>query len=209
MIKPEDLDFAKLGGLIPAIVQDVRSGDVRMVGYMDRTALEATIRDRFVTFLSRSRGTLWRKGESSGNLLELVDIRADCDSDALLVLARPRGPTCHQGTSSCFGKEGTQGTGFLATLADTVAERAKAEPGESYTARLLDSGTRRIAQKVGEEAVEVALAAASNDTDELVSEAADLLYHLTVLFESAGTSWEAVVTELRRRHDASSATASS
>lgn len=209
MIDPDDLDWVKQGGLIPAIIQDARSGEVRMVGYMDRAALEATLRDGFVTFLSRSRGTLWRKGESSGNVLELVDIRADCDGDALLVLATPRGPTCHLGTSSCFGGEGAQGTGFLAKLADTVADRANAEPSESYTARLLGSGTKRVAQKVGEEAVEVALAAASNDIDELVSEAADLLYHLTVLFQSAGTSWDAVMTELRRRHGASSATASS
>ena len=209
MIDPEELDWAKMDGLIPAIVQHAASGEVRMLGYMDRAALEATIADRFVTFHSRSRGTPWRKGETSGNLLDLVDIRLDCDRDALLILARPRGPTCHTGSDSCFGDDGAPGLGFVATLAETIATRAAADPATSYTARLIGEGVKRLAQKVGEEGVEVALAAVAGDAAELTSEAADLVYHLTVLLEASDSSWDAVVAELRRRHLASRPTASS
>lgn len=209
MINPEQLDWAKMDGLIPAIVQHALTGEVRMLGYMDRAALDATIADRLVTFHSRSRGAPWRKGETSGNLLDLVDIHHDCDRDALLVLVRPRGPTCHTGSASCFGDEGAPGTGFIADLAATVATRAAADPGTSYTARLMGEGMKRLAQKVGEEGVEVALAAVAGDAAELTSEAADLVYHLTVLLEASDSSWEAVIAELKRRHSASKATASS
>lgn len=209
MIDPNSLDWAKMDGLIPAFVQDAASGEVRMLGYMDRTALDATIADKLVTFHSRSRQGIWRKGDTSGNLLDLVGISADCDRDALLVLATPRGPTCHTGTASCFGADGPPGTGFIATLAATVAARATADPATSYTARLLGEGIRRLAQKVGEEGVEVALAATAGDAAELTSEAADLVYHLTVLLHASEASWDAVLAELRRRHAASSATASS
>ena len=209
MINPEKLDWAKMDGLIPAIVQHALTGEVRMLGYMDRAALDATIADRLVTFHSRSRGAPWRKGETSGNLLDLVDIRHDCDRDALLVLVRPRGPTCHTGSASCFGDEGAPGTGFIADLAATVATRAAADPGTSYTARLMGEGMKRLAQKVGEEGVEVALAAVAGDAAELTSEAADLVYHLTVLLEASDSSWDAVIAELQRRHSASKATASS
>jgi len=209
MIDPETLDWGKMEGLIPAIVQHSDSAEVRMLGYMDRAALEATIRDRQVTFHSRSRGGPWRKGETSGNLLDLVDIRTDCDRDALLVTARPRGPTCHTGTTSCFGDDITPASGFLAELAAIVAARAAAPPDQSYTARLFGEGVKRIAQKVGEEGVETALAAVAGDRPELESEAADLLYHLLVLLEASGSSLDAVVAELKRRHPASSATASS
>lgn len=209
MINPEQLDWAKMDGLIPAIVQHALTGEVRMLGYMDRAALDATIADRLVTFHSRSRGAPWRKGETSGNLLDLVDIRHDCDRDALLVLVRPRGPTCHTGSASCFGDEGAPGTGFIADLAATVATRAAADPGTSYTARLMGEGIKRLAQKVGEEGVEVALAAVAGDAAELTSEAADLVYHLTVLLEASDSSWDAVIAELKRRHSASKATASS
>ena len=209
MIDPETLDWAKMGGLIPAIVQDAASGEVRMLGYMDRAALDATIADKLVTFHSRSRNKPWRKGEISGNLLDLVDISADCDRDTILVMASPRGPTCHTGTASCFGSDGPPGTGFLAMLADLIEQRSQADPAASYTARLVASGIKRIAQKVGEEGVEVALAATSGDAAELTSEAADLVYHLTVLLQASDTSWDAVIAELRRRHAASSATASS
>jgi phosphoribosyl-ATP pyrophosphohydrolase/phosphoribosyl-AMP cyclohydrolase len=202
MIDPESLDWVKMDGLIPAIVQHAATGEVRMLGYMDRAALDATIADKLVTFHSRSRGGPWRKGETSGNLL-------DCDRDALLVLATPRGPTCHTGSESCFGDQGAPGTGFIATLADTVASRAAADPANSYTARLIGEGMKRLAQKVGEEGVEVALAATAGDAAELTSEAADLVYHLTVLLQASDTSWEAVIDELKRRHSASSATASS
>ena len=209
MIDPESLDWVKMDGLIPAIVQHAATGEVRMLGYMDRAALDATIADKLVTFHSRSRGGPWRKGETSGNLLDLVDIRFDCDRDALLILATPRGPTCHTGSESCFGDQGAPGTGFIATLADTVASRAAADPANSYTARLIGEGMKRLAQKVGEEGVEVALAATAGDAAELTSEAADLVYHLTVLLQASDTSWEAVIDELKRRHSASSATASS
>lgn len=209
MIDPEILDWAKMGGLIPAIVQDAGSGEVRMLGYMDRAALDATIADRLVTFYSRSRGKPWRKGATSGNLLDLVTIAADCDRDALLILARPRGPTCHTGSASCFGDDGPPGMGFVATLADTVAARADDDPATSYTASLIGQGVKRLAQKVGEEGVEVALAAVAGDADELTSETADLVYHLTVLLEASTSSWGAVIDELKRRHAASKATASS
>lgn len=208
MIDPATLDWDKVDGLIPAVVQDAASGEVRMLGYVDREALDATLRDGFVTFHSRSRGRLWRKGESSGNVLEVVDVRSDCDRDALLILARPHGPTCHTGAVSCFGNNGSPGTGFLADLARLVGERAGADPAESYTARLLAGGVKRISQKVGEEGVEVALAAVAGDAAEVTAETADLVYHLSVLLQAAGSSWEEVTAELRRRH-ASSASASS
>jgi phosphoribosyl-ATP pyrophosphohydrolase/phosphoribosyl-AMP cyclohydrolase len=137
MIDPETLDWDKADGLIPAIVQDAATGEVRMLGYMDRAALDATLRDGFVTFHSRSRGRLWRKGESSGNVLEVVEVRPDCDRDALLILARPHGPTCHTGAPSCFGVYGAPGTGFLGDLARLIGERSGADPAGSYTARLL------------------------------------------------------------------------
>ena len=209
MIDPDSLDWAKMDGLIPAIVQDAASGEVRMLGYMDRAALDATVRDGQVTFFSRSRGGPWRKGETSGNQLDLVSIAADCDRDALLVVARPRGPTCHTGSSSCFGEQQAVGTGFIATLADILAQRATADPGSSYTARLMSEGPKRIAQKVGEEGVEVALAGVAGDAAEVTSEAADLVYHLSLLLQVSGSSWEEVMDELRARHAASSATASS
>lgn len=209
MIDPETLDWDKMDGLIPAIVQHAATAEVRMLGYMDRMALDATIADRLVTFHSRSRGKPWRKGETSGNLLDLVDIRFDCDRDALLILARPRGPTCHTGSASCFGDDGSPGLGFVATLAETVANRAAADPATSYTARLIGEGIKRLAQKVGEEGVEVALAAVAGDAAELTAEAADLIYHLTVLLEASDSSWDAVIAELERRHLASKATASS
>lgn len=206
----DEIDWAKMDGIVPAVVQHAATGQVRMLGYMDRLALEETERSGFVTFFSRSKNRLWRKGESSGNVLELVSVSADCDGDALLVIARPNGPTCHRGSDSCFAETVTPGAGFLAELGDIVAQRSLADPSESYTARLLGSGVKRMAQKVGEEGVEVALAAVGGDGAEVTAEAADLLYHLTVLLQASGSSWEAVTDELRRRHaEASSATASS
>lgn len=209
MIKPETLDWSKMDGLLPAIAQDAASGEVRMLGYCNRAALEATLDTRVVTFFSRSRGELWVKGETSGNRLELIDARADCDRDAILFLVRALGPTCHFGTDSCFGDEGPPGAGYLAALGQTIAGRRSADPASSYTARLLAQGVKRIAQKVGEEGVETALAAVAGDLGELDSESADLLYHLLVLLEASGSSLDRVVTELRCRHPASSATASS
>ncbi len=209
MIDGNALAWERMGGLLPAVVQDADSGEVRMLGYMDRKALDATISCGFVCFFSRSRNALWRKGESSGHTLALVSIVADCDGDALLVTARPKGPTCHTGSTSCFGDRHTHGTGFIADLERVLVERAGADPAVSYTARLMDEGVKRIAQKVGEEGVEAALAGVAGDEGELASEAADLVYHLTLLLQARGLSWGAVIDELRRRHADSRATASS
>ena len=209
MIDLDTLDWAKMDGLVPAIAQDAATGEVRMLGYCNRAALEATLATNVVTFFSRSRGALWVKGETSGNRLELVDASADCDRDSILLLVRPLGPTCHTGSDSCFGDAGPPGVGFIATLGQTIADRAGGDPDASYTARLLAQGVKRIAQKVGEEGVETALAAVAGDRAELESEAADLVYHLLVLLEASGSSLGQVVAELRCRHPASNATVSS
>ena len=196
----DTLDWAKMDGLIPAIVQDAASGEVLMLGYMDRAALKATLADRMVTFHSRSKNALWRKGETSGNILDLVEVRLDCDQDALLVLATPRGPTCHTGTASCFGAEGPPGVGFIGTLERVIQSRATADPTTSSTAKLLAEGPARAAQKVGEEGVETALAGRCGDDAELISESSDLVYHLTVLLKARGVAWADIVAELRKRH---------
>jgi phosphoribosyl-ATP pyrophosphohydrolase/phosphoribosyl-AMP cyclohydrolase len=209
MIDPKRLDWGKMDGLIPAVVQDASSGEVRMLGYMDKEALATTIAEGFVTFRSRSQGELWRKGATSGNFLVPVDIKTDCDRDALLVLARPEGPTCHQGSSSCFGEEVGPSIGFLARLEAIVNQQARASADQSYTARLMAEGVKRIAQKVGEEATETALAAVAGNRQELTSETADLIYHLTVLLHASNLHWSDVVSELRRRHQARTTTASS
>ncbi|MDP9087075.1 MAG: bifunctional phosphoribosyl-AMP cyclohydrolase/phosphoribosyl-ATP diphosphatase HisIE [Pseudomonadota bacterium] len=190
-----------MDGLLPAIVQDSASGEVRMLGYMDRAALDATLADKLVTFHSRAKGRPWRKGETSGNFLDLVEVRTDCDRDALLILATPRGPTCHTGTTSCFGDQGAPGVGFIGDLEKVIASRAKADPATSYTAQLLAEGFARAAQKVGEEGVETALAGRCGDDAELISEAADLVYHLTVLLKARGLAWEDLVRELMKRHN--------
>ena len=208
MIDVDSLAWDRMDGMIPAIIQDAASGEVRMLGYMNRAALDATIATGLVTFFSRSRGSLWQKGETSGNTLALVSIAMDCDGDALLVTATPNGPTCHNGTSSCFGDNQATGTGFIAELERILAARAKADPATSYTARLLGEGIKRIAQKVGEEGVETALAGVAGDDAEVSSEAADLTYHLTLLLQARGLSWAPVVDELRHRHAASKATTS-
>lgn len=195
----ETVDFDKSGGLVPAIVQDGRTLQVLMLAYMDRAALEETLASGEATFFSRSRGGRWRKGETSGNRLKVISVTADCDGDALLVSVEPMGPACHLGTTSCFGGEEAPGLGRLGALERRVAERAKADPQESWTARLIASGVKRVAQKVGEEGVECALAGAAGDVDELGNEAADLLYHLTVLLHARGTSFDAVMARLAER----------
>ncbi|UUR08630.1 bifunctional phosphoribosyl-AMP cyclohydrolase/phosphoribosyl-ATP diphosphatase HisIE [Sphingomonas glaciei] len=197
---PEALAWNKMDGLLPAVVQDAETDEMLVLGYMDRAAIEATLVDGLVTFFSRSKQRLWRKGETSGNVLRLVSIVADCDSDALLVRALPAGPTCHLGTTSCFGDGGAAGAGWLGTLERIVAERANASPDESYTARLLAAGPAKAAQKVGEEGVEVALAAVSRDPAGLREEAADLLFHLLVTLRSREVSLASVVEILRQRH---------
>lgn len=206
MNDPDTLAWDKMEGLLPAIVQD-RSGQVRMLGYMDRAALSATLDSRWVTFFSRSKQRLWTKGETSGNRLRLVALDADCDSDALLITVDAEGPTCHRGTTTCFGE--ARGPFFPAALEAIIAERAAAGPGSSYTARLAAAGIKRVAQKVGEEAVEVALEALDGDDTLLVGEAADLAFHLTLLLHMKGLSWTDVTRELEQRHAARSATASS
>lgn len=204
------LAWEKMDGLLPTIVQDRKSGTVLMVGYMNEEALLATLSSGMATFFSRSKQRLWQKGETSGNHLKVHSIWPDCDDDALLVLADPHGPTCHLGSASCFGDGPPEGPGWLAELSAIIAERAHSNDPGSYTRRLIAEGTGRIAQKVGEEGVEVALAAVSRPADECAEELADLLYHIAVLMESLGLDWGQVVGILRKRHPvASSSTAAS
>ena len=194
------LDFAKGGGLMPAIVQDARTEQVLMLGYMSEESLAKTHETGLVTFHSRSRDALWTKGETSGHTLALVGIEADCDRDTLLVRATPAGPTCHEGTTSCFGDGGPEGLGFLGRLEAVVEAREGSGPAESYTARLLAKPVHKVAQKVGEEGVEVALAATSEDDEALAGEAADLLYHLIVLLRKRGLGLRDAIDILRKRH---------
>jgi len=196
----DGLAWDKMEGLLPAIVQDAATHQLLMLGYMDRAALAATLESGFVTFFSRSKQRLWRKGETSGNVLALRAVLPDCDGDALLVLADPAGPTCHLGTASCFSGGEATGIAWLNRLGAIVHERALAGGEASYTARLLAEGPARIAQKVGEEGVELALAAVTRDAAGCVEEAADLVYHLTVLMEAKGFSWDEVAAALRGRH---------
>jgi phosphoribosyl-ATP pyrophosphohydrolase/phosphoribosyl-AMP cyclohydrolase len=205
-LTPDDLvalDWDKGGGLLPAIVQHARTGHVLMLGYMNEAALRETLAHGRVVFYSRSRQALWTKGETSGHYLNVVDVSTDCDSDALLVLADPVGPTCHKGTESCFADAApadAQRLAFLGLLENIIANRIADQPEGSYTARLFAEGPGRIAQKLGEEGVETALAAVSRDDEGLVSECADLLYHLLVLLKSRDLTLERVVEELRARH---------
>jgi phosphoribosyl-ATP pyrophosphohydrolase/phosphoribosyl-AMP cyclohydrolase len=201
----DTLDFAKSDGLLPAVVQHANTGAVLMVGYMNSEALRETLARRHVIFFSRSKQRLWEKGETSGHFLELDQIRTDCDRDALLVTARPLGPVCHEGTATCFGDEPiTKGErfAFLSTLESVIEQRIADSPTGSYTARLFAEGPKRIAQKVGEEGIEVALAAAVETDDKVVSESADLIFHLLVLLRSRGLSFQSVVAELQSRHAA-------
>jgi phosphoribosyl-ATP pyrophosphohydrolase/phosphoribosyl-AMP cyclohydrolase len=200
------LDWDKGTGLLPAIVQDAGSGAVLMLGYMNREALNATLVSKRVTFFSRSRQRLWIKGETSGNFLELRELAVDCDGDTLLVMAEPRGPACHTGSRTCWGAQAPQAAGeplaFLATLEGVIKERIAARPEGSYTARLLAEGPRRIAQKVGEEGLELALAAVAQSDPEVIGEAADLLYHTLLLLQVKNLTLAQVVAELASRHDA-------
>lgn len=198
------IDFAKGGGLVPAIVQDASTLRVLMLAYMDRAALEESLQSGEATFFSRSRGGRWRKGETSGNRLPVRDIRVDCDSDTLLVSVTAIGPACHLGTTTCFGAAAPVDISVLATLEQTIAKRAAAPAEESYTARLLAEGRNRVAQKVGEEGVECAIAGVAGSDAELREEAADLLYHLTVLLRARDLSLNDVFAVLARRAGAAS-----
>ncbi|MEN1728729.1 MAG: bifunctional phosphoribosyl-AMP cyclohydrolase/phosphoribosyl-ATP diphosphatase HisIE [Pseudomonadota bacterium] len=193
------LDWAKGDGLLPAVVQHATEGRVLMLGYMNADALDKTLATGKVTFFSRSKQRLWTKGETSNHVLELVSISGDCDRDTLLVQAIPHGPTCHTGDQTCFGNDMLPPLGLLGELESVIQSRANDDPASSYTARLLNEGVARCAQKVGEEGVEVALAAVQGKTEELNNEAADLLYHLLVCLRSAGSSLDDVLTILAQR----------
>ena len=194
------LAWDKMDNLLPAIVQDALSGKVLMQGYMDQDALTKTLETGKVTFFSRSKQRLWTKGETSGHTLDLVSVACDCDQDSLLVLANPNGPTCHTGAESCWFEGNTPAFTFLADLERVLAARQDADPKSSYTASLYNKGIKRIAQKVGEEGVETALAATVHDKEELKNEAADLLYHLTVLLQASDMSLNDALNVLRERH---------
>jgi phosphoribosyl-AMP cyclohydrolase / phosphoribosyl-ATP pyrophosphohydrolase len=197
------LDWDKMQGLVPAIIQDAGSGAVLMLGYMNREALAATESTRRVTFWSRSKRRLWTKGESSGHFLLVKKIAVDCDRDTLLILAEPTGPVCHLGTPTCWGDDAPQSRAeshaFLGQLEDTIAERVATRPPDSYTSKLLNQGLRRVAQKVGEEGVELALAAVTQSDAEILGETADLLYHVLVLLKAKGLSLAQVADTLRSR----------
>lgn len=202
------IDWDKGGGLVPAIVQDARDGTVLMLAYMNREALEHTLESRRVTFYSRSRQELWRKGSTSGNELEFHSLRVDCDADTLLIQAIPTGPVCHTGARTCF--EGLQPPlAFLSELEGIIAQRIATPTEGSYTAKLFGSGMRRMAQKVGEEGLEVALAACVESDEALIGESADLMYHLLLLLRARGLSLEQVAAALRSRHDSTMSTAGS
>jgi phosphoribosyl-ATP pyrophosphohydrolase/phosphoribosyl-AMP cyclohydrolase len=197
------IDFNKGDGLVPAIVQDADTGAVLMMAYMNREALEQTLARKRAVFFSRSKQRLWEKGETTGHTLDVVNVVADCDNDTLLVTAHPRGPACHTGTLTCFGDEPrTAATriSFLAKLENVIAHRANEKPEASYTARLLDKGVNRVAQKVGEEGVELALAGAAQGEDKVIEESADLLFHMLVLLRARGVTLGQVVSELEKRH---------
>lgn len=198
----ERIDWEKVDGLVPAIVQDYQSSQVLMMGYMNPAALEKTGETGQVTFFSRTKERLWTKGETSGNVLQLQNMSLDCDNDTLLVKVNPIGPTCHTGTTTCWDgdKQEESQMVWLHQLEQLLAARKDADPESSYTASLYARGTKRISQKVGEEGVEVALAATSGDKAELVCESADLIYHLMVLLQDQGLSMNDVVNKLKERH---------
>jgi len=193
-------DFLKMGDLLPAIIQDAITGQVLMLGYMNHLALSQTIDTKIVTFYSRSKKRLWVKGETSGHFLQLQSISLDCDQDALLIQAVPQGPTCHKGKQSCFENSETE-LGFLGTLSTIIDQRIGSDNNESYTKKLWAKGQNKIAQKVGEEGVETALAGRAGDIDELLDEASDLIFHLLVLLKARGLRLANLVQRLASRHN--------
>lgn len=199
------LDFNKGDGLIPAIIQNANTYQVLMLGYMNKPALEKTLDEGRVTFFSRSKERLWTKGETSGNFLELVDVQADCDNDTILVLADPQGPTCHTGDKSCFHekkfKPSKNNYAFLKDLEDLIKDRKKKLPEDSYTTYLFNKGIDKMAQKVGEEAVETVIEAKNSKKKDFIGEAADLVFHLMVLLVEKGVSLKKVVKKLEKRHN--------
>lgn len=195
------IDWKKVSDQLPVIVQNYQTAEVLMFGVMTKEALEKTLTENVVTFYSRTKGRLWTKGETSGDFLKVMNYALDCDQDTLLITAIPIGNTCHLGNKSCFNSVSSELPWvFFSHLEEMLEERKTADPATSYTASLYATGTKRMAQKVGEEGVEVALAAMARDKDELLNEAADLLYHTTVLLHDQNLSWEQVMTILKERH---------
>lgn len=195
-----ELDFEKMNGLIPAIIQDEHTQKVLMLGFMNKEAYEKTVETGKVTFFSRTKNSLWTKGETSGNFLNVVSIKADCDNDTLLIQAVPEGPICHTGTDTCWGEKNEQDVMFLKELQDFIDKRHAEMPEKSYTTSLFKSGVNKMAQKVGEEAVETVIEACNGTDERLIYEGADLLYHLIVLLTSKGYRIEDLARELKERH---------
>ena len=196
------IDFEKMGGLVPAIIQDAKTKNVLMLGFMNQEAYEKTLETGRVTFWSRSRNQLWTKGETSGNFLELVSIQIDCDNDTLLVKANPMGPTCHKGTDTCWGEENTETPLlFLTELQDFIEKRHEEMPEGSYTTRLFQEGINKMAQKMGEEALEAVIEATNGSDEKLIYEVSDMFYHLIVMLTSKGLRIEDVAKELQKRHN--------
>lgn len=196
-----NIDFDKMGGLVPAIIQDADTNVVLMLGYMNQEAFEKTISSKKVTFWSRSRNCLWTKGETSGNYLHLVSIKSDCDSDTLLIRVHPQGPTCHKGTDTCWGESNVSNPVlFLKALQDFVEKRFKNMPEGSYTTSLFKKGVNKMAQKLGEEALETVIEATNGTNEQLIYEASDMMYHLIVLLTSKGLRIEDIASELEKRH---------
>jgi len=195
-----ELNYEKLNGLVPAVVVDSKTDSVLMLGFMNKESLQKTIDTKLVTFFSRTRNQLWTKGETSGNFLKLVEIKSDCDNDSLLVYAEPDGNTCHTGKYSCFDVEKKSSINFLNELTGIIKDRKKNLPGNSYTTKLFKEGENRIIQKVGEEAVEVVIAAKNNNKDEIINEVSDLIFHLIVMLEEKGIDLVEIVSNLEKRH---------
>ncbi|MBQ8362094.1 MAG: bifunctional phosphoribosyl-AMP cyclohydrolase/phosphoribosyl-ATP diphosphatase HisIE [Bacteroidaceae bacterium] len=195
-----ELDFQKMGGLVPAIIQDNSTSKVLMLGFMNKEALDATVQTGKVTFYSRTKGRLWTKGEESGNFLNVVSIKDDCDHDTLLIKVNPVGPVCHTGADTCWGEKNEEPVLFLSYLQNFIRRRYEEMPEGSYTTSLFQSGINRMAQKVGEEAVETVIEATNGTDDRLIYEASDLIYHLIVLLTSKGMSIEDLAAELKKRH---------
>ena len=199
-INLDKIDWDKGQGLVPAIIQNTDNGQILMLAYMNSAALAQTINSKKVSFFSRSKNRLWTKGETSGNWLEFISGEMDCDADTLLIQARPQGPSCHTGSLTCFNDQTPSNIGFLDNLGVLIADRHKTMPGGSYTTSLFAEGKARIAQKVGEEGVELALARMKDDSAEMANEAADLLFHMMVLLEDAGLSLADAISVLQNRH---------
>ncbi|MCU7511243.1 MAG: bifunctional phosphoribosyl-AMP cyclohydrolase/phosphoribosyl-ATP diphosphatase HisIE [Ignavibacteria bacterium] len=200
MIDISKLDFNKMGGLIPAVVTDNSNGEVLMLGFMNKEALDKTMESGLVTFFSRSKGRLWTKGETSGNYLKLVSVAQDCDNDSLLIKANPEGNTCHTGGYSCFFPEKPGSINFLNELFSLIKDRKEKLPEGSYTTKLFQRGANRIIQKVGEEAIETVIAAKNRDKNELINETSDLIYHMFVMLVEQEIEFTDIVKNLEMRH---------